>query len=100
MTPSDFPFPAIPQRITLPGMTHVQSLEPRTLLAAVPAGFTETTVASGLSGPTAMAFAPDGRLFVAEQTGALRVIKNGTPLAPAARTACSVSSISFGAPVM
>jgi glucose/arabinose dehydrogenase len=45
--------------------------------AAVPPGFTETLVASGLTSPTAMTFAPDGRLFVAQQGGALRVIKNG-----------------------
>ena len=32
-------------------------------------GFAETQVASGLASPTAMAFAPDGRLFVAEQGG-------------------------------
>ncbi|MBI4426356.1 MAG: PQQ-dependent sugar dehydrogenase [Candidatus Kerfeldbacteria bacterium] len=44
---------------------------------ALPAGFTERTYASGLRTPTAMAFAPDGRLFVAEQAGKLRVIKNG-----------------------
>ena len=31
--------------------------------------------------PTAMAFAPDGRLFVAQQGGALRVIKNGSLVA-------------------
>jgi glucose/arabinose dehydrogenase len=49
--------------------------------ATLPAGFSETIVASGLSNPTAMAFAPDGRLFVAEQGGALRVIKNGSLLA-------------------
>jgi glucose/arabinose dehydrogenase len=49
--------------------------------ATVPTGFTETLVAGGLSAPTAMAFAPDGRLFVAEQGGALRVIKNGSLLA-------------------
>jgi glucose/arabinose dehydrogenase len=48
---------------------------------ALPAGFVRTTVASGLNAtPTAMAFAPDGRLFVAEQTGALRVVKNGALL--------------------
>ena len=35
----------------------------------------------GLSAPTAMQFAPDGRLFVCEQGGRLRVIKNG--VAPA-----------------
>ena len=34
----------------------------------------------GSSNPTAMAFAPDGRLFVCEQNGNLRVIKNGTLL--------------------
>ena len=35
---------------------------------------------SGLSNPTAMQFAPDGRLFVAQQGGALRVVKNGALL--------------------
>jgi glucose/arabinose dehydrogenase len=49
--------------------------------ATLPAGFSETQVATGLSAPTAIAFAPDGRLFVAEQGGRLRVIKNGTLLA-------------------
>src|SRR5262249_51241036 len=49
--------------------------------ASLPAGFAETEVVTGLSAPTAMAFAPDGRLFVAEQGGSLRVIKNGTLLA-------------------
>ena len=49
--------------------------------AAVREGFTETTVASGLASPTAMALAPDGRLFVTQQAGALRVIKNGSLLA-------------------
>jgi glucose/arabinose dehydrogenase len=49
--------------------------------AAVPAGFSETQIATGLSNPTAMAFAPDGRLFVCLQGGQLRVIKNGVLLA-------------------
>ncbi|MDQ3473845.1 MAG: PQQ-dependent sugar dehydrogenase [Acidobacteriota bacterium] len=48
--------------------------------ATLPAGFTETII-TGLSSPTAMTFAPDGRLFVCQQTGALRVIKNGALLA-------------------
>jgi len=47
----------------------------------LPSGFTETSVATGLSSPTAMQFAPDGRLFVCEQGGRLRVIKNETLLA-------------------
>ncbi|MBX3173666.1 MAG: PQQ-dependent sugar dehydrogenase [Gemmatimonadaceae bacterium] len=42
------------------------------------AGFWSSVWVSGFSGyPTAMAFAPDGRLFVTEQGGALRVIKDG-----------------------
>src|SRR5678815_1536636 len=47
--------------------------------ATLPAGFTETSI-SGLSNPTAMELAPDGRIFVCEQGGALRVIKNGVLL--------------------
>ena len=49
--------------------------------ATVPAGFTDSLVAGGLTNPTAMAFAPDGRIFVCEQGGTLRVIKNGVLLA-------------------
>ena len=49
--------------------------------ATVPGGFTDSLVANGLSSPTAMEFAPDGRVFVCEQGGALRVIKNGALLA-------------------
>lgn len=49
--------------------------------ATLPTNFTESTFASGLSNPTAMAFAPDGRLFVCQQGGQLRVIKNGALLA-------------------
>ncbi|HYE65831.1 MAG TPA: PQQ-dependent sugar dehydrogenase [Pyrinomonadaceae bacterium] len=48
--------------------------------ATLPSGFTEVQVASGLSNPTAMALAPDGRLFVCQQEGQLRVIKNGALL--------------------
>jgi hypothetical protein len=49
--------------------------------ATLPSGFRETLVASGLANPTAMQFAPDGRLFVCEQGGQLRVIKDGETLA-------------------
>jgi glucose/arabinose dehydrogenase len=49
--------------------------------ATVPAGFTDAVVASGLNNPTAFALAPDGRIFVCQQGGALRVIKNGMLLA-------------------
>jgi uncharacterized repeat protein (TIGR03806 family) len=42
----------------------------------LPEGFAETVVATGITGATAMAVAPDGRVFVCEQTGALRVVKD------------------------
>ena len=49
--------------------------------ATLPSGFNESVVASGIPNATAMAFAPDGRLFVCQQSGALRVIKNDVLLA-------------------
>lgn len=47
--------------------------------ATLPSGFTETAI-PGLSNPTSFEIAPDGRLFVCQQGGSLRVIKNGTLL--------------------
>ncbi|SFB32987.1 Glucose/arabinose dehydrogenase, beta-propeller fold [Amycolatopsis marina] len=41
--------------------------------AAVPAGFRDTVAIGGLSSPTAAAFAPDGRVFVAEKSGIVKV---------------------------
>ncbi|MFO1146230.1 MAG: PQQ-dependent sugar dehydrogenase [Rhodospirillales bacterium] len=49
--------------------------------ADYPPGFSDQLVASGLARPTAMAFAPDNRLFVTEQGGTLRVVKNDVRLA-------------------
>lgn len=56
------------------------SLATVTHAATLPAGFAETRIASGIAGPTAMAVAPDGRIFVTQQTGALRVIRDGVLL--------------------
>ncbi len=44
--------------------------------ATLPPGFSEVVI-TGIDVPTAMAVAPDGRLFVCQQNGALRVVKNG-----------------------
>src|ERR1051325_7830541 len=50
--------------------------------ATLPPGFTETQVGGNLGGtPTAMEFAPDGRIFVCLQEGRVRVIQNGALLA-------------------
>ncbi len=48
--------------------------------ATLPSGFTETTIASGLSGPTAVTRAPDGRFFVCEEGGRVRIVKNNALL--------------------
>src|SRR5262245_28926913 len=47
--------------------------------ATLPAGFSETSI-GGIASPTAMDIAPDGRIFVCQQGGSLRVIKNGALL--------------------
>ena len=43
----------------------------------LPLGFSQVLVSNGIGAPTTMAFAPDGRIFVAQQSGQLRIIKNG-----------------------
>ncbi len=45
--------------------------------ATYPGGFSEVMVAGGLNAPISLEFAPDGRLFVTEKGGTLRIIKNG-----------------------
>ena len=46
----------------------------------VPTGFVDEPVVSGLTSPTSFAFVPDGRIFIAEKTGIVRVVKNGALL--------------------
>ena len=43
----------------------------------VPAEFQDTVIAQDLLDPTALAVAPDGRIFVAEQAGRLRIVDKG-----------------------
>ena len=58
-------------------MTLMLVVLPAASQAAVPAGFQETIVARNLAKPTRMAIAPDGRIFVAEQAGKIRVVDRG-----------------------
>ena len=48
--------------------------------ATFPQGFVERQVTSALNLPTVIQFAPDGRLFVCEQDGTIRVIKDDVML--------------------
>src|SRR6478672_9949923 len=73
----------LPIAIALTGATHG---------ATLPSGFTETALTSSLSSATAMALAPDERIFVCEQNGTLRVIKNGA-LLPQPFLTLTVSSV-------
>ena len=57
-------------------LPRIEEMEVRLTPSTLPAGFTETTIVSGLSAPTAMAFAPDGRLFVLEQGGDVLLVHN------------------------
>ena len=59
---------------------------------AVPTGFVDELVVGGLDRPTAMAFSADGRVFIAEQAGSLRVVKAGA-LRPAAFVSLAVDSL-------
>jgi glucose/arabinose dehydrogenase len=45
--------------------------------ASYPSGFEERTLVQGLTAPVGMAWAPDGRLFVIEKQGALKVVPPG-----------------------
>ena len=49
------------------------------------------TIATGLEVPWALAFAPDGRLFVTERVGRIRVVKEGR-LEPAPIATLSVAA--------
>jgi putative heme-binding domain-containing protein len=44
---------------------------------SLPDGFQVKTIATGLSGAVAMAVSNDGRIFICEQQGTLRVVRNG-----------------------
>ncbi len=50
--------------------------------ATLPSGFQETVVFSGLTNPTVVRFASDGRVFVAEKSGLIKVFDNLTDLTP------------------
>jgi glucose/arabinose dehydrogenase len=60
--------------------------------ATWPSDFDEEVIAGDLDNPTAMAFAPDGRIFVTEKAGTVRVIDANGALLAAPFTTVSVST--------
>jgi len=59
-------------------------LLPNLASAVVPSGFKATVIAQNIVNPTAMAVSPDGRIFIGEQAGRIRIVNNdhllSTPL--------------------
>ena len=49
---------------------------------ALPSGFSETTVFSGLTNPVKVAFVGDGRVFVAEKSGLIKVFDSLSDTTP------------------
>ena len=66
----------------LAGLSIFAASKPAFGAANVPDDFEDVLVAGGLSSPTAMEFAPDGRLFVTEKSGKLRVVEADGNLLP------------------
>ena len=50
--------------------------------ATLPPGFSESIVFSGLSAPTAVRFSPDGRVFVTEKSGLIKVFASFSATTP------------------
>ncbi|MEV6270862.1 PQQ-dependent sugar dehydrogenase [Kribbella sp. NPDC051936] len=50
--------------------------------ATLPAGFRDSVVLSGLTNPTVLQFAPDGRIFVGQKNGVIKVFQSLTDTNP------------------
>ncbi|HEY7132013.1 MAG TPA: PQQ-dependent sugar dehydrogenase, partial [Candidatus Limnocylindrales bacterium] len=50
--------------------------------AALPSGFTDSSIFTGLTFPTSVRFSPDGRVFVAEKSGLIKVFASLTATTP------------------
>src|SRR4051812_16270640 len=68
-------------RAPRPFRPRLEALEDRTAPASLAAGFAESPFVAGLNQPTSMEFAPDGRLFINEKGGNVRIVLNGQLLA-------------------
>ena len=63
--------------------------------ATLPAGFQESVVFSGLTNPTAVRFAPDGRVFVAEKRGVIKVFDSLSDTTPTTFADLNVNVYNF-----
>src|SRR4051812_38864575 len=64
--------------IFLSAAVFLLAVSSRVHAATLPSGFTEPQTANtGIASLATMAVAPDGRIFVTQQAGQLRIVKNG-----------------------
>jgi glucose/arabinose dehydrogenase len=63
--------------------------------ATLPTGFQESAVFSGLQNPTAVRFAPDGRVFVAEKRGVIKVFDSLSDTTPTTFADLNVNVYNF-----
>jgi glucose/arabinose dehydrogenase len=63
--------------------------------ATLPAGFSESVVFTGLTNPTVVRFAPDGRVFVAEKRGVIKVFDSLTDTTPTTFADLNVNVYNF-----
>ena len=75
----------------LAGPSAVSPPAPESAVAAPPAGFEETTVFSGFTNPTVVRFAGDGRVFVAEKSGVIKVFDSVLDTTPSLFTDLSTT---------
>src|SRR3954470_8952992 len=64
--------------------------------STLPSGFVESLLTSGLTAPTNMEFAPDGRLFVLQKAGQVMIIKNGVLLSTPFATVPAATTVDLG----
>src|SRR5918997_1629471 len=68
---------------------------PAARAATLPAGFQETVVLSGLTNPTAVRFAQDGRVFVSEKRGVIKVFDSLSDTTPTVFADLNVNVYNF-----
>jgi hypothetical protein len=64
--------------------------------SALPAGFVEVTAFSGLTQPTAVRFSGDGRIFVAEKSGLIKVFDSLSDTSPSIFADLRTNVYNFG----
>jgi glucose/arabinose dehydrogenase len=62
---------------------------PALAVGAVPAGFSESPVATGLDKPTGIAFLPDGGMLVTEKGGTLLLVRSGSVVTLTTLSVCT-----------